>query len=180
MCQVRTGASVVTTRPLVTISPIISRAVGKVGSETLLAGAGGRAERETDGVSCACLDNLEWSDAGIRTHWEAARTAQAQHSAARELRLVTARGGGAARDEARPGDTDTPRLVVTVSLDLTPGHQSPLSAVKAVKVTGPCQTRHCQGCHLTRLYRPGSQSLDPFSLSSLFPQITRVRGGSGP
>ena len=129
--QVRTGASVVTTRPLATISPIICPASGAVGSETLLAGAGGRAERETDGVSCACLDNLEWSEPGIRTHREAARTAQAQPGAARELRD----GGGAARDEARPGDTDTPRLAPAgchglsespgpVSAQSPPGHSS--------------------------------------------------------
>ena len=76
--QVQSGASVVTTRPLVTIGPIICSASGAVGSETLLAGAGGRAERETDGVSCACLDNLEWSEPGSRTHREAASTARAQ------------------------------------------------------------------------------------------------------
>ena len=112
---------------------------------------------------------------------------------------------GAGQRGMRPGQVTLtrpawPRLVVTVSLshpaqsrpnlplDTAHSGSSVSTREQAVKVTGPCQTRHCQGvtssAH-TRLYRPGSQWLDPFSLRSvsdcsLFPQITRVRGGSGP
>ena len=94
--------------------------------------------------------------------------------------------GGAARDEARPGDTPRPApatpdtrtraLVVRVAhpvtqsllnlpLDLSPGHHS---SVRAVKVTGPCQSRHCQGCHITQS-TPSRLSLaaDPFSVVSV-------------